>query len=101
MSNDQPVTLFEKMLEQGLADEDFRREFDLYTAEIETVDGVINALDDARIELGMSKAELARRIGMQPAAVRRLLGRGRINPTLATVAKAAHGLGLRIRIDPS
>jgi hypothetical protein len=43
---------------------------------IATVDTIMNALDDARHAEGLSKAELARAIGAEPAAVRRLFAAG-------------------------
>ena len=48
----------------------------------------------------MSKAELARAIGAEPATVRRLFSAGHVNPTLGTLAEVAAALGLRITIEP-
>jgi ribosome-binding protein aMBF1 (putative translation factor) len=42
-------------------------------AEIDAIDAVIRAIEDARIENGLSKTELARRIAASPESVRRLL----------------------------
>ena len=64
------------------------------------IDGLVRALDEARQEQGLTKAELARRIGAEPAAVRRLLTTPEPNPTMATFVSAAQALGLQIKVTP-
>ena len=66
---------------------------------IAAVDGVVRALDERRQVLGLSKAELARQAGMRPEVVRRLLGAGRANPTLATVISLARVMSLDVTIS--
>jgi len=78
----------------------FLREFIAESVRIATVDSVINALDAARVSEGLSKAELARAIGTEPATIRRLFTVGLANPTLGTLAAVAAALGLRIGIEP-
>ncbi|MFJ8464150.1 helix-turn-helix domain-containing transcriptional regulator [Streptomyces swartbergensis] len=87
-------------LAEDLKDPQFRREYVLESLRIETIDRLINALDDAREAAKVSKAELARAIGAEPATVRRLLSAGRVNPTLGTLSEVAAALGLRISIEP-
>ena len=60
------------------------------------VDQIRRAIEQRRIEEGLSKAELARRAGMRPEAVRRLLGSRSVNPTLSTVVSLGSVLGLEI-----
>jgi len=86
-------------LDLDLEDPEFRAEFVLQSVRIQTVDQVINALDDARMSKDLSKAELARAIGADPAAVRRLFT-AHGNPTLNTLSDLAAALGLRITIEP-
>jgi DNA-binding phage protein len=86
-------------LDLDLEDPEFRAEFVLQSVRIQTVDHVINALDDARMSKDLSKAELARAIGADPAAVRRLFT-AHGNPTLNTLSDLAAALGLRITIEP-
>lgn len=86
-------------LDLDLEDPEFRAEFVLQSVRIQTVDHVINALDDARMSKDLSKAELARAIGADPAAVRRLFT-AHGNPTLKTLSDLAAALGLRITIEP-
>ena len=86
-------------LNLDLEDPEFRAEFVLRSVRIQTVDHVINALDDARMSKELSKAELARAVGADPAAVRRLFA-AHGNPTLNTLSDLAAALGLRITIEP-
>lgn len=77
---------------------EYREALEEARARIATVDGVMRALDDRREALGISKAELARRAGMRPEVVRRLLCGGQANPTLATVVSLASALSLEINV---
>jgi transcriptional regulator with XRE-family HTH domain len=89
-------------LAADLEDPDFLREYVRESVRIATVDTIMNALDDARLAEGLSKADLARAIGAEPAAVRRLFAAGNSspNPTLGTLVDVAAALGLRIRLEP-
>ena len=60
------------------------------------VDALVRALDDARDRQGMTKAELARRAGMAPEAVRRMFSAEGMNPTAATLVALADALGLEV-----
>jgi ribosome-binding protein aMBF1 (putative translation factor) len=80
-----------------LEDPEFREEYERVRAEIAQVDAVIRQLDRLRVEAGCSKAELARRIGKDPATIRRLFS-AEVNPELKTVAALATALGAEIRI---
>ncbi|MEN3356650.1 MAG: hypothetical protein V7637_632 [Mycobacteriales bacterium] len=82
-----------------LQDPAFARQYAIESARIATIDAVVNSLDDAREAEGLSKADLARAVGSNPAAIRRLFGSGRINPTLGTLAEVAAALGLRITVE--
>lgn len=83
-----------------MLDPQFTREYVLESVRIATIDTIINSLDEARISAGLSKAELARAIGAEPATVRRLFSTGGANPTLGTLAEVATALGLRIAVEP-
>ncbi len=63
---------------------------------IDEVDRIVSAIENKRISLGMSKAELARRVGIAPESVRRLLSAEHANPTLSTVVSLAKVLDLDI-----
>jgi len=87
----------DRFLSEQLADPDFRTEFERERREVEAVDAIIGALDGLRDERGLSKAELARQIGKNPASVRRTLTAPG-NPELRTIIAMAEALGAEIKI---
>jgi DNA-binding phage protein len=87
-------------LAEDLKDPEFLREYVRESVRIETIDQVVNALDDAREAAGLSKAALARAVRAEPAVVRRLFSAGRVNPTLGTLAEIAAALGMRVTLEP-
>jgi DNA-binding phage protein len=87
-------------LAHDLQDPDFLREYVTESMRISTVDNVVNALDNARRTAGMSKAELARAIRVEPATIRRLFASDNPNPTLGTLAEVAAALGMRVTVEP-
>lgn len=95
-------TSFDLDLEEQLKDPEFAREFHAARAEIAAVDKATNAflraLDRARIKRGLTKAELARRIGAEPAVMRRLLSAEAQNPTLTTLLKIAAALRMEMEL---
>ncbi len=88
---------YERFLVEQLADPEFRAEFERERHEIETIDAIVNALDGLRDERGLTKADLARQIGKNPASVRRLLTASG-NPELRTVVAMANALDADIKI---
>lgn len=87
-------------LARDLDDPEFLREYVVESMRIATIDEVVNALDDAREAAGLSKAELARAIQVEPATIRRLFASEKSNPTLGTLAEVAAALGMRITLEP-
>ena len=67
---------------------------------INQVDALVRALDGRREELGLSKAELARRADLAPEAVRRLFSVDSPNPTAITLAALADALELDLVPTP-
>jgi transcriptional regulator with XRE-family HTH domain len=63
------------------------------------VDELIRSIDAARTSAGISKAELARRAGMQPEAVRRLFSVAEANPTITTLVTLASALDLDVIVQ--
>jgi ribosome-binding protein aMBF1 (putative translation factor) len=82
-----------------MQDPEFRREYELARAQIEQVDAVMRQLHELRSELGLSKAQLARAVGKNPAALRRLFT-AEVNPEFKTVAALASVLKAEVRIVP-
>jgi DNA-binding phage protein len=101
--NERPAvgTEFWTDLDSDLQSPGFAREFAIQSVRISTIDAIINQLDEAREARGLSKAELARSVGSDPASVRRLFSSTSANPTLGTVAEVAAALGLRVRLEPA
>ena len=61
---------------------------------------VYNDLREALRRSGLTRADLARRVGMQPAGVRRLLGKNNgHNPTLSTLSTVADALGYEVGLE--
>lgn len=85
--------------DRRLSDPAFKEAYERSREEIRQIDEVIRSLDGLREEAGMSKAELARLIGKEPASVRRLFTASK-NPELKTVAAIATALHARVEIVP-
>lgn len=93
-------TAFWDDLVEDLKDPELLRAYILESLRIETIDRLVNTLDEARQGSGLSKAELARAISAEPAVVRRLLSPGHRNPTIGTLTEVAAALGLRLTFEP-
>ena len=89
----------DRRLAARLEDPEFRAEFERQRREIAVIDDIVNRLDALREKQGMSKAELARAIERNPAAVRRLLTASG-NPELRTVVAIADALDADVQIVP-
>jgi DNA-binding phage protein len=89
-----------RRLTERLKDERFREEFERAQREIAQVDAVMQELDERRVAQGLSKAQIARHIGKNPATVRRLFSNQARNPELKTVAAIAEAVGAEIYVKP-
>ncbi len=87
----------DKRRQEWLADEDTRAEYERARSEIEQIDAVIRSLDE-REDAGMSKAELARRVGRNPASIRRLFTAEQARPELPLIISIANALDASIEI---
>jgi DNA-binding phage protein len=94
-----PTTYWDDLVED-LKDPEFLRAYITESLRVETIDRLVNDLDEARTALGLSKAELARAISAEPAVIRRLLSTGHRNPTIGTVAEVAAALGYKVALVP-
>lgn len=94
------TSTFWEDLARDLEDPEFLREYVVESMRIATIDALVNALDDAREAAGLSKAELARAIQVEPATIRRLFASEKPNPTLGTLAEVAAALGMRVTLEP-
>lgn len=80
-----------------LKDPEFRLEYKRSRAEIAQIDGILRTLDDLREGAGLSKTEIARRIGKNLAGVRRPFT-AQVNPELKTIVALAYALNAEVRI---
>jgi DNA-binding phage protein len=95
-----PRTGAERYLSSRLNSPEYRAEYQTARDRIARIDTVVRSLDGRREEMGLAKAELARRAGMKPEAIRRLFSVERPNPTLSTLVALAGALDLEIRPEP-
>src|SRR4051812_25913946 len=93
----QATSFHDRRLKRRLQDPEFRAEYERAREEIAGVDAIVNQLDALREQNGITKAELARAIDKNAAAVRRLLTASG-NPELRTVIAMAHALGAEVQI---
>jgi transcriptional regulator with XRE-family HTH domain len=87
-------------LVDDLRDPELLRAYIVESVRIETIDRLVNSLDEARLASDLSKAALARAISEDPSVVRRLLSPGHRNPTIGTLAEVAAALGMRVTLEP-
>ena len=86
----------DRRLARRLEEPGFRGQFEKATREIKAI---VNELDSLRTDHGMTKAELAREIGKNPASVRRLFT-APANPELRTIVAMANALDADVVIVP-
>jgi ribosome-binding protein aMBF1 (putative translation factor) len=92
------TSLHERRLAQRRRDPEFREAYERAAREIAQTDQVIRELDSLRVDLGISKAELARRIGRNASSIRRLFTASHARPELPLVAAIADALGAEVRV---
>lgn len=93
------MSFHDQLLANRMQDPEFGAEFERASREIRAIDAIVNTLDSMRNMQGMTKAELAREIGKNPASVRRLLT-AQSNPELRTVVAMADALDADVVIVP-
>ncbi len=90
----------ERYLSRRLEDAEYRTGYEQAKERIDQIDGIIRAFDARRNELDLTKADLARRAGVKPEAIRRLFAAEKPNPTLSTLVALASALDLELRSEP-
>jgi ribosome-binding protein aMBF1 (putative translation factor) len=94
------VGLHERRWARRMKDPEYRAAYEQSAREITQTDAVIRALDALRIDLGVSKAELARRVNRNASSVRRLFTASQVRPELPLIAALADALGAELRVVP-
>jgi len=89
------TSYFDKRLARRRQNPAFNAEYERAKSQIARVDSLVRSLDKLRREAGLSKAELARRTGMNPASVRRFFTSPH-NPEWQTLDALVDALGAQL-----
>lgn len=87
----------EELISGWMQDPAFKQEYDALDAEFALFDELLKA----RLEAGMTQADVAKRMGTKPSAVARLEAGGgnkKHSPSIATLRKYAEAVGCRLEI---
>lgn len=87
-------------LGRWMQDPEYRLAYERAARELAQTDAVIRELDSLRADLGISKAELARRVDRNASSVRRLFTASQVRPELPLIAALADALGAVTRPSP-
>lgn len=93
-------TNFEAYLETQLKDPVVKAEYDAFGAQIRSVQVLLDYFDARRVELGINKTEIAKRLNLQPSNVRRWFTAQKQNPSFAAMVELANCLDLEIKLVP-
>jgi ribosome-binding protein aMBF1 (putative translation factor) len=94
------VSLHERRRAQRMQDPEYRAGYERTARELAQTDALIRELDALRVDLGISKAELARRVDRNASSVRRLLTASQARPELPLIVALAGALGAEVRVVP-
>jgi transcriptional regulator with XRE-family HTH domain len=94
------VSLHERRRAQRMQDPEYRAAYERTARELAQTDAVIRQLDSLRADLGISKAELARRVNRNASSVRRLFTASQVRPELPLIIALADALGAEVRVVP-
>jgi ribosome-binding protein aMBF1 (putative translation factor) len=94
------TSLHERRRERRTQDPEYRAVYERAAREIAQTDAVIRQLDALRADLGISKAELARRVDRNASSVRRLFTASQVRPELPLIVALADALGAELRVVP-
>ena len=89
-----------RIRERKLTDPVARARYERTRRAITSIRQVLQLIDAERERAGLTKAELAERIGTSPAAVRRLFTSDAANPTLRTILDLSNALDLDLALRP-
>jgi DNA-binding phage protein len=94
------TSLHDRLHADWMKDPEYQEAYERAARQIAEIDALINTLDALRIDLGMSKAELARRVGRNASSVRRLFTASGARPELSLIVALADALDAEVRIVP-
>ncbi len=85
---------FDDFLNEQLEDPEFKEEYDALEPEF----AVMQAIQQARIEIGLTQKQLSERTGISQADISRLEC-GTANPSIKTLQRVAVALGKQVQIN--
>lgn len=94
------VGLHERRRARRMQDQEYREAYEQASRELAQTDALIRELDSLRVDLGISKAELARRVNRNASSVRRLFTADQPRPELPLIVALADALGAELRVVP-
>jgi ribosome-binding protein aMBF1 (putative translation factor) len=83
-----------------LSTPELREQYERTRESVIAIRRMLQVLDAERERAGLSKSELARRIGASPASLRRLFTSPTANPTLRTIVDLFDALGIEMVVRP-
>jgi|SRR5215469_5707295 len=94
------VGMHERRRARSMQDPEYRAAYERAARELAQTDALIRELDSLRTGLGISKAELARRVNRNASSVRRLFTASQVRPELPLIVALADALGAEVRVVP-
>lgn len=88
------MTNFNDYLKEQMKDPEFKAEYEALEPEF----SIIQAIIDARKEIGITQKELSERTGITQADISKL-ETGNANPSLRTLRRLAKGLGMKLKLE--
>src|ERR1700733_2644319 len=83
-----------------MQDPEYRAAYERAARELAQTDALIRDLDSLRADLGISKAELARRVNRNASSVRRLFTASQARPELPLIVALAGAWGVEVGVFP-
>ncbi|MGA3057685.1 MAG: helix-turn-helix transcriptional regulator [Candidatus Limnocylindrales bacterium] len=89
----QTQSQFDRDFDRWNQDPEFAESYALERSRIDAIDRIVRALDAARQQRGMTKADVARAAGLPAQSVRRFFTQSPQNPTLSVTVAIAAAVG--------
>ena len=87
-------TAFDRDFDRWMRDPEFAESYTRARERIDRIDSIVRLLDEARQELGLTKAAVARQIGAPAPSVRRFFTHANRNPSLGFTLEIASAVGV-------
>lgn len=94
-------SMFERLREEIVNTPELRAQYERTRRRAILIRQILMSIDTERERTGLTKADLARRIGVAPSTVRRLFSSGARNPTLQTMLDLLAALDLELAVQPA